>query len=161
MPRPSPPSPSTSRSRAASRSRRPTSSTTSATTGRRALLNYGHTLAHALETTQADPGDGALRHGEAVAVGLAFAARLAERLGRVDDARVAEHDEVLEVFGLDGDAAARRPRRLGWSSSCGRDKKAHHDLTFVLDGPSASRWSSDIDDRDVVLATLRAMGAGQ
>jgi len=45
--------------------------------GRRALLNYGHTLAHAIETT----GRFDLRHGEAVAVGLAFAARLARRLG--------------------------------------------------------------------------------
>src|SRR5262249_28654501 len=42
------------------------------TAGRRVLLNYGHTLAHALETV----GQYDLRHGEAVAIGLAFAARL-------------------------------------------------------------------------------------
>ncbi len=48
--------------------------------GRRALLNYGHTLAHALEIE----GRHDLRHGEAVAIGLVFAARLARRLGRVD-----------------------------------------------------------------------------
>ena len=50
--------------------------------GRRALLNYGHTLAHALEIAT----DYALAHGEAVAVGLVFAAHLARPLGRIDDA---------------------------------------------------------------------------
>jgi len=126
--------------------------------GRRALLNYGHTLAHALETTQAPLGDGALRHGEAVAVGLAFAARLAERLGRVDAGRVADHDEVLAVFGLDG----ALPAGTSAAALCEvmrRDKKAHHDLTFVLDGPAGIEVVDGIEER-VVLATLRAMGAG-
>ncbi len=45
-------------------------------------LNYGHTLAHALETG----GRYDLRHGEAVAVGLVYAAELAHRLGRIDRA---------------------------------------------------------------------------
>jgi 5-deoxy-5-amino-3-dehydroquinate synthase len=127
-------------------------------TGRRALLNYGHTLAHALETTQAPLGAGALRHGEAVAVGLAFAARLAEALGRIDELRVAYHDEVLEVFGLDG----ALPTGTSAAAVCEvmrRDKKAHHDLTFVLDGPAGIEVVDGIDERDV-LATLRAMGAG-
>src|SRR5262249_37560258 len=46
--------------------------------GRRALLNYGHTLGHAIEAVT---GYGAWLHGEAVAVGMAFAARLGARLG--------------------------------------------------------------------------------
>ena len=54
---------------------------TSGRCGRRAILNYGHTLAHALETA----GDYDLRHGEAVAIGLVYAAELARRLGRIDD----------------------------------------------------------------------------
>ena len=49
--------------------------------GRRATLNYGHTLAHALEIA----GDFDLRHGEAVAIGLVYAAELARVLGRIDD----------------------------------------------------------------------------
>jgi 5-deoxy-5-amino-3-dehydroquinate synthase len=127
-------------------------------TGRRALLNYGHTLAHGIETTQAGIGDAGLRHGEAVAVGLAFAARLAARLGRVGADRVAEHDEVLDVFGLDGELAA------GSSASAlcevmRRDKKAHHDLTFVLDGPSGIEVVNGVEEHEV-LATLRSMGAG-
>ncbi len=46
----------------------------------RALLNYGHTLAHALETA----GRYDLRHGEAVGIGLVYAAEVAHRLGRID-----------------------------------------------------------------------------
>jgi 5-deoxy-5-amino-3-dehydroquinate synthase len=64
--------------------------------GRRALLNYGHTLAHALETT----GRYDLHHGEAVAVGLVYAAELAHRLGRIGPARVAEHRAVVAGYGL-------------------------------------------------------------
>ncbi|MEO7428352.1 MAG: 3-dehydroquinate synthase family protein [Acidimicrobiales bacterium] len=68
----------------------------------RATLNYGHTLAHALETA----GRYDLRHGEAVAVGLRYAALLAHRLGRIDAARVAAHDEVLAAYELDGSLPA-------------------------------------------------------
>ncbi len=62
----------------------------------RATLNYGHTLAHALETA----GRYDLRHGEAVAVGLVYAAELARRLGRIDGARVDEHRRVAHEYGL-------------------------------------------------------------
>src|SRR5205807_8293293 len=64
--------------------------------GRRAILNYGHTLAHALETA----GHYDLRHGEAVAIGLVFAAVLAERLGRIDEQRVDEHRRVVGGYDL-------------------------------------------------------------
>ena len=105
-------------------------------TGERALLNYGHTLAHALEAACLEVGGG-LRHGEAVAVGLVYAALLARRLGRIGDDRVAFHREVLARFGL----SARIPAGLAdvdpeeLLSYMARDKKASHDLTFVLDGP--------------------------
>jgi 5-deoxy-5-amino-3-dehydroquinate synthase len=97
----------------------------------RALLNYGHTLAHALETVGAYD----LRHGEAVAVGLVFAARLARRLGRVDDGVVAEHERVVHAY----DLPSRLPPGVGHPElveAMGRDKKASGGgLTFVLDGP--------------------------
>ncbi|MDE3065602.1 MAG: 3-dehydroquinate synthase [Acidobacteriota bacterium] len=102
--------------------------------GPRALLNYGHTLGHALERLALDEGRDALRHGEAVAVGLAFAARLAHSLGRVDAAEVVNHDEVLERLGL----GARVPERFATAdlvAAMAHDKKAHHDLAFVLAGP--------------------------
>jgi 5-deoxy-5-amino-3-dehydroquinate synthase len=99
--------------------------------GRRAILNYGHTLAHALEVA----GGYRMAHGEAVAVGLVFAARLARRLGRIDDDRVRQHlDVVAGEYGLDAALPAGVDReelvRL-----MERDKKALDGLTFVLDGP--------------------------
>ena len=98
--------------------------------GRRALLNYGHTLAHALETA----GSYDLRHGEAVGIGLVFAAELARVLGRVDAARVAEHRKVVAGYvlpttlppGVDPDELI---------ALFARDKKALGEITFVLDGP--------------------------
>ncbi|MHB1252256.1 MAG: 3-dehydroquinate synthase family protein, partial [Acidimicrobiales bacterium] len=68
--------------------------------GRRALLNYGHTLAHAIEALALQRDADELRHGEAVAIGLAYAARLAYALGRVDADAVVRHDEVLDALGL-------------------------------------------------------------
>ncbi len=97
----------------------------------RALLNYGHTLAHALEAQQMLGAPFDLRHGEAVAIGLAFAARLAHHLGRVNHEFVAHSDAVLNYLDL--------PRTLpaganvdALLAAMGRDKKAHHSLTFVL-----------------------------
>ena len=66
--------------------------------GRRAILNYGHTLAHAIETA----GTYDLRHGEAVAIGLVYAAEVAHRLGRIDDDAVAEHRRVVGAYDLPG-----------------------------------------------------------
>jgi 5-deoxy-5-amino-3-dehydroquinate synthase len=101
--------------------------------GQRALLNYGHTLAHALEVLALERSVDELRHGEAVAVGLAFAVRLACRLGRVGVPEIQNHDDVLATLGLSG----RLPAGFGTNelvAAMGHDKKAHHDLTFVLAG---------------------------
>ena len=98
--------------------------------GKRALLNYGHTLAHALETA----GGYDLRHGEAVAIGLVFAARLARRLGRIGDENVAEHLRVVQGYGLPTEVPpGSDPAEL--VTLMARDKKAVDGLTFVLDGP--------------------------
>ena len=101
--------------------------------GRRALLNYGHTLAHALEVAT----NFELAHGEAVAIGLIYAAHLARNLGRIDDHRVEQHYEVVGgTYELDTALPA------GLDSAqlidlMARDKKAlGGGLTFVLDGPA-------------------------
>jgi 5-deoxy-5-amino-3-dehydroquinate synthase len=118
------------------------------TTGKRALLNYGHTLAHALETA----GHYDLRHGEAVAVGLVFAARLARRLGRVDDATVDEHIRIVAGYGLPTDVpAGHDPAEL--VTLMARDKKAVDGLTFVLDGPRGVEVVAGVP-ADAVEATL-------
>jgi 5-deoxy-5-amino-3-dehydroquinate synthase len=120
--------------------------------GRRALLNYGHTLAHALETTT----DHDLAHGEAVAVGLMYAARLARVLGRIDDARVARHhDVIVDHYGL----SVQLPPGASHDelvAVMGRDKKALDGLTFVLDGPRGVEVVSDVA-HDAVTAALAAM----
>jgi 3-dehydroquinate synthase len=63
--------------------------------GLRSILNYGHTFGHAFE---AGTGYEELLHGEGVAIGMMCAARLAERLGRVDATFVARQQKLLEAF---------------------------------------------------------------
>jgi 5-deoxy-5-amino-3-dehydroquinate synthase len=121
--------------------------------GGRALLNYGHTLAHAIEIAT----DHVVTHGEAVGIGLVFAAELAAVLGRIDRARVAEHREVVGgVYGLpttvpDGLDRVELLRLMG------RDKKRlGGGLTFVLDGPIGVEVVTGVDP-DSVLAALAAV----
>jgi 3-dehydroquinate synthase len=101
------------------------------TTGVRAELNYGHTLAHAIETVSAN----ALAHGEAVAVGLIFAGELAGALERISPVATARHADIVATLGLpvrvpDGLARAALVELMR------RDKKAAGGLTFVLQGPN-------------------------
>jgi len=121
--------------------------------GRRAIINYGHTLGDALETA----GHYDLRHGEAVAIGLVFAAVLAERLGRIDRDRVEEHRRVVGGYdlpmNLPPDADAAQLVEL-----MARDKKAVRGLTFVLDGPAGVEQVTGVAQADVE-AALKEMVA--
>lgn len=98
------------------------------TTGLRAILNYGHTFAHALEAVLAY---GELLHGEAVAIGMMVAARLAERMGRVPAEFSQRQENLLKHLDLpvvsphvDPQAILRHMRH---------DKKVEHGrLRFVL-----------------------------
>jgi 5-deoxy-5-amino-3-dehydroquinate synthase len=113
--------------------------------GRRALLNYGHTLAHALEIATGHE----LTHGESVGIGLVFAAELACGLGRIDADRVAQHRSVVgDTYGL--------PTRVPGGIDPGelmtlmaRDKKALDGLTFVLDGPGGVEVVPAVDPESV------------
>jgi len=66
-------------------------------TGLRAVLNYGHTFCHAIE---AESGYGTYLHGEAVAIGMLCASRLAESMGRIDVDATRRQRELLEALGL-------------------------------------------------------------
>jgi 3-dehydroquinate synthase len=96
------------------------------TTGRRAHLNYGHTFAHAIENAV---GYGAVRHGEAVSLGMMAAAYLARELDRIDEDAVSVHRRVLGSLRLpvtaklDVDAL-----EAAWK----RDKKYRGGVRFVL-----------------------------
>lgn len=64
--------------------------------GRREILNYGHTLGHAIERAE----NYTFRHGYAISIGMVFAAELARLDGRIDAALVARHRRILESVGL-------------------------------------------------------------
>ncbi len=64
--------------------------------GPREFLNYGHTLGHAIERAE----DYSIRHGEAVAIGMCFAAALGRLTGRLDEQTAARHREILSAVGL-------------------------------------------------------------
>lgn len=108
--------------------------------GHRAVLNYGHTLAHAIETAT----NYRLKHGEAVAIGLVYAAEVAVRLGRIGPDRVDEHRRVLAAYEL----PSTLPSDLGPEDLLplfARDKKALEGVTFVLDGPQGVQPVTGID----------------
>jgi 3-dehydroquinate synthase len=64
--------------------------------GRREILNYGHTLGHAVERVERYQ----IRHGEAVAIGMVYAAELARLAGRLDTPTLDRHRRVLTAVGL-------------------------------------------------------------
>ncbi|MDA2951379.1 MAG: 3-dehydroquinate synthase [Actinomycetota bacterium] len=109
--------------------------------GRRMLLNYGHTLAHALEIAT----DFSLAHGEAVAIGLVYAAHVAHQLGRIDQHRVDQHRAVITgEYGLSCALPAGVSHEQLIQLMHG-DKKALTGLTFVLDGPRGVEPVTSVD----------------
>lgn len=86
--------------------------------GRRAALNLGHTFAHALESTSGYT----LRHGEAVAIGLVAAARLAAHLGRCNPDLPDQLSQVLVRYGLPTSYTELDPRQV--AARLSSDKKA-------------------------------------
>jgi len=119
--------------------------------GDRALLNFGHTFGHAIET---GVGYGEWLHGEAVAAGMLMAAALSERLGSVGGADVVRLRTLLQRAGLPVE-----PPRLGvqrYVDLMRRDKKvAGGSVRLVLlDALGAARLRSDVPD-GVLRAVLR------
>ena len=99
-------------------------------TGQREILNYGHTLGHAIELAERY----SWRHGAAVSVGMMFAAELARSVGRLSDADADRHRSILESLGLP--ITYRRDRWQALLDGMRRDKKSRGDLLrfVVLDG---------------------------
>jgi len=123
--------------------------------GRRALLNYGHTLAHALEIAT----NHELAHGEAVAVGLIYAAELGHELGRIDRTRVDQHLAVVEG---EYHLATRPPVGLDVDelvALMSRDKKALDGLTFILDSARGVEVVANVDPAPVRSALSRFLAS--
>ncbi|MCD7102008.1 3-dehydroquinate synthase [Pseudoclavibacter sp. 13-3] len=98
--------------------------------GRREILNYGHTLGHAIEYAERYQW----RHGAAVSVGMVFAAHLSHLTGHLSDADLDRHYTVLQSLGL-----PTTYRRGAWEQllvAMHRDKKARGDVLrfIILDG---------------------------
>jgi 3-dehydroquinate synthase len=123
--------------------------------GERALLNLGHTFGHALEA--ATGYSGRLLHGEGVAIGMALAFRLSERLGLSPAADTARIEKHLKTVGLPASIADIRGPRASAETLIGHmmhDKKvADGKLTFVL----VKGLGRAFVTRDVPLEVMKAV----
>jgi len=124
--------------------------------GGRALLNLGHTFGHAIEQVS---GYGVYLHGEAVAIGLAAAARLSQRLGYLATEEVARIEAVLAAHGLP--VRLRAPLPLGaLLAAAGRDKKVRAgELRFVVLRAIGHAATQGGIDRRLVEDCFREVGA--
>ncbi len=117
------------------------------TTGKRILLNYGHTFAHAFEILT----DFEMLHGQAVAAGAICAAKLARKLGLIDQALLERHIALLQALDLltemPGEIDAAKIIEL-----MSRDKKTEFGhLRFVLPtGPGECRVVDDVPQEQIV-----------
>ena len=115
-------------------------------TGERALLNFGHTFGHAIETAT---GYGSWLHGEAVGTGMLLAARLSERVCGLPAPERTRVEALVAAAGL-----PTAPPRLDlerWLDLMGRDKKAHRgQLRFVLlERLGRAVVRADVGERDL------------
>ncbi|MDP9331304.1 MAG: 3-dehydroquinate synthase [Actinomycetota bacterium] len=123
-------------------------------TGVRLMLNYGHTLGHALERLD---GFGGRSHGEAIALGMVFAARLAEARGLAQPGLASRTVRLLSSLGLDPDGAM--PPAADIVASFRLDKKYHDGVRFVLLQEVGSPIVVDDVPETQMLEILDDMGA--
>ncbi|AOT04756.1 3-dehydroquinate synthase [Arthrobacter sp. U41] len=123
-------------------------------TGQREILNYGHTLGHAIELAERY----SWRHGAAVSVGMMFAAELARSVGRLSDADADRHRSILESLGLP--ITYRRDRWQALLDGMRRDKKSRGDLLrfVVLDGV-ARPGILDVPDTSLLFAAYQEIAS--
>jgi 3-dehydroquinate synthase len=123
-------------------------------TGLRAILNFGHTIGHAIEAVAGY--DGPFQHGEAVAVGMAAEARLAERLGWIGADAVDRLTRLLERFGLPTSAPGLDAGKL--MAAMARDKKNRAGkIRFVLPRSIGKVELTDTASHDDVRAVLSTL----
>jgi len=122
--------------------------------GLREILNYGHTLGHAIELVERY----SWRHGAAVSVGMMFAAELARSVGRLSDVDADRHRTILDGLGLP--VTYRRDRWQGLLDGMRRDKKSRGDLLrfVVLDGV-AKPGILDVPDTSLLFAAYQEIAS--
>jgi 3-dehydroquinate synthase len=124
-------------------------------TGRRLVLNYGHTLGHALERLDAFAGR---THGEAISVGMVFAARLAESAGRAPEGLAARQTRLLASLGLDTHGPLPPADEI--LASMRLDKKYKGGARFVLLEDVGRPYVDGEVPPERVRAALEQTGAG-
>ena len=116
--------------------------------GARALLNFGHTFGHAIESAA---GYGTWLHGEAVAMGMVMAARYSARRGRLEEGAARRLEALLRRLGLPTEPPAFPLE--AWLEYMGRDKKNEDGrITLIL----LERLGRAVVAKDAPLADLRA-----
>lgn len=116
----------------------------------RQMLNYGHTLGHAIELAERYQ----FRHGAAIAIGMMFAAELARSVGRVDDATVERHKRIFDSVGLPTTYPGDRWATL--LDGIRRDKKNRGEqLRFVLLEVPGSPVIYDVPDESLLFAAYQ------
>jgi 3-dehydroquinate synthase len=119
--------------------------------GLRAILNFGHTVGHAIEAVSGYGGD--FHHGEAVAAGMVAESRLAERLGWIGPDATERLVGLLDRFALPTAAPGLDPEQL--LEAMARDKKNHRGRTrFVLPRAIGRVEASDAPSEGDVRAML-------
>jgi 3-dehydroquinate synthase len=118
----------------------------------RLVLNYGHTLGHALERLAGYRG---LRHGEAVALGMVFAARVAEAIGLARPGLADGHVELLAALGLPVGGVSLDPDQV--LAAMATDKKQRKGLRLVLLRDLGQPEVVTSPDRHVLVAAIRSL----
>jgi 3-dehydroquinate synthase len=98
--------------------------------GQREMLNYGHTLGHAIERAE----QYTMRHGEAVAIGMTYAAALGRLTGRLDAPTARRHREILAAVGLPTRYRAGAWPQLRAAMALDKKARAARLRLVVLDG---------------------------
>jgi 3-dehydroquinate synthetase len=120
----------------------------------RILLNYGHTIGHAIEAVS---GYGTFLHGEAVAIGMMAAARIAERLGMIDNALVERQRRVLSSYDLPTTASGLNVDDLIEATKSDKKSRGGTIRWVLLEGPGKATTRRDVPDdivREAVLSIL-------
>lgn len=122
--------------------------------GRRAVLNLGHTTGHALEQLSGFT----LRHGEAVAIGLVAAARIAERLGRAQPSLASSIELALTAWGLPVRCPPYEVEAI-WAAMAHDKKRRGRALRWVLPHAIGKVEITEEVPREIVLDVLCELGA--
>jgi 3-dehydroquinate synthase len=126
------------------------------TAGRREILNFGHTTGHALENVL---GYGAIRHGEAVAIGMVAACRLAERVRGFPPKETARLESLLSFFGLPVRLpAGADPKRIVSAMRGDKKKRAGEPRFVLLERIGRASGPEDLEKKQILEAVRGLAG---